>query len=102
MNMKERCRNPNKAAYKYYGARGIRFCERWESFENFLADMGPRPSAQYVLDRIDVDGNYQPSNCQWIEKEKSQANRRPFGRRVQDDWLRERGLAPVAEWLRLD
>ena len=102
MNMKERCRNPNKAAYKYYGARGIIFCERWESFENFLADMGPRPSPQHVLDRIEVNGNYEPTNCRWLSKEKSAGNRRPFGRRHQDQWLMQHGLAPQAAWLRLE
>jgi hypothetical protein len=82
MNMKQRCGNPKDIRYKWYGARGIAVCERWKSFVNFLADMGRRPSSDYVLDRINVNGNYEPNNCRWLSKEKSSGNRRPFGRHV--------------------
>jgi hypothetical protein len=62
--MRDRCRNPNATGYHNYGGRGIGFCDRWEKFDNFLADMGERPPHS-SLDRIDVDGNYEPSNCRW-------------------------------------
>lgn len=73
--MKRRCNNPNHRHYKYYGGRGIRVCERWlHSYENFLADVGRKPSPQHSLDRYpDPDGNYQPSNVRWATR-KQQSN----------------------------
>src|SRR5262245_34099637 len=54
-HMRQRCNNPNNDTYKYYGGRGIKVCERWSSFENFLADMGPKPSPELTLERINND-----------------------------------------------
>jgi len=73
--MLQRCSNKNARAYKYYGARGIKACPRWFRFENFLADMGERPPGK-TLDRINNDGNYEPSNCRWATPKEQQANRR--------------------------
>lgn len=73
--MKSRCNNPNYTHFKYYGARGITYCERWESYENFMEDMGERPKG-YTLDRIDSEGNYTPSNCKWSTRENQADNRR--------------------------
>lgn len=66
LGMINRTTNENSAGYSEYGGRGISMCERWRnSFEAFLDDMGPRPSSRHSLDRINVDGNYEPGNCRW-------------------------------------
>ena len=73
-----RCNNPNHWGYPDYGGRGIKVCLRWsESFSNFLADMGPKPSPKHSIDRYpNREGNYEPNNCRWATAKEQVRNRR--------------------------
>lgn len=74
--MRERCNRVQSTEFKRYGGRGIRVCERWNDFANFLADMGPRPSRRHSLDRYpNNDGHYEPDNCRWATSAEQQRNK---------------------------
>jgi hypothetical protein len=74
--IRKRCTNPNAKEFKFYGGRGISMCNRWQRYENFLADMGEAPK-DHSIDRIDVNGNYEPKNCRWADKKTQMNNMRP-------------------------
>jgi hypothetical protein len=92
--MRKRCSVPTHPYYYIYGGRGIKVCERWEhSFEAFINDMGERPSSKHSIDRIDVNGDYEPRNCRWATAAEQTRNSRRNVRvsidgetRVVEDW----------------
>lgn len=85
--MRTRCNNPNFWAYKYYGGRGIRVCARWDSYANFVFDMGEPPSG-LTLDRVDGNQDYSPDNCRWATRQEQSRNRR-------GSWL----TPHIAQWI---
>lgn len=75
ISLRKRCLNEKHASYPDYGGRGIKICDRWlESFQNFLDDMGTKPSAKHSIDRINVNGNYEPLNCKWATRTEQSRN----------------------------
>ena len=77
IHIKRRCNDPSYPTYHNYGGRGIMVCERWQrSVAAFASDMGKRPSKKHSVDRINNDGNYEPSNCRWATSRQQLANRR--------------------------
>lgn len=73
LSLRDRCLNPKSAAYPRYGGRGITVCKRWDSFENFYADVGEPPTPKHTLDRINNDKGYSPNNVRWATR-KEQSN----------------------------
>ncbi len=74
LRMKQRCNDPNCERYPRYGGRGIKICSRWQVFENFFQDMGPKPSPIYSIERVNNDGDYDPSNCKWATRDEQYSN----------------------------
>lgn len=107
--MRERCLSTACKDYGNYGGRGIVICDRWlEAFDNFLSDMGPRPSAKHSIERLDVDGPYAPDNCVWATKSAQANNTRASAfvtidgrKQTVSQWLRELGVARTTYYRRL-
>jgi hypothetical protein len=99
--IKRRCKPGNEKRHPYYAGRGIKVCERWQVFENFLEDMGRAPTQKHSLDRIDGDGDYEPENCRWVTHE-AQCNNRRNNRlttingetKTRTQWARVYGISP--------
>lgn len=105
--MKSRCNNPSLPEYKNYGGRGIKVCERWDSYDNFLADMGERPKG-HSIDRIYVNGDYTKENCRWATDREQKLNTRrtkilsAFGKSMtMKEWSEVTGLPYSTIALRL-
>lgn len=105
-----RCSSPTAYGYEDYGGRGIAVCERWRnSYEEFLADMGRRPTLKHTLDRKDSNGNYGPDNCRWATRREQARNRRS-GRMIEyqgvtlclAEWAEKKNLIPEVLKGRLD
>ncbi len=92
--MIQRCFNPNCRSYYLYGRRGIKVCEEWRSsFETFLKDVGPKPSPSHSIDRIDVNGNYEPKNVKWSTRKEQARNKRDTR------WITHNGVTKcLSEW----
>lgn len=83
--MKRRCDYPKGNRWIHYGGRGIKVCDRWlNSYENFLNDMGRKPTPKHSIDRINPDGNYEPSNCRWATAKEQSKNQRRWKEKYQD------------------
>lgn len=107
-SMKARCTDPGVRYYEKYGGRGIKVCERWLNYENFLSDMGRKPSKAHSLDRVDNDGDYTPENCRWATKSEQTRNRSTsvwieFNGKSQlmGDWAAELGISYSVLYMRV-
>lgn len=94
--MLERCRNPKKDSWAHYGGRGIKVCDRWQDFSAFIEDMGEKPAPEYSLDRIDPNGDYEPSNCRWATWTEQARNQRESVSATVDGEKK-----PLKEWAEL-
>lgn len=97
-NMKARCLNPNNTHFHNYGGRGIKICDRWlNDFEAFRDDMGNAPSPKHSIDRIDVDGDYEPENCRWATQKEQMRNCRTNRSVIRSDGRRFGSIMEAAE-----
>lgn len=97
-NMKTRCTNPDSSKYETYGGRGIKVCDRWMTFANFLADVGERPSKEHTLDRYpNRDGDYEPGNVRWALQKDQCRNRRSSRPVLRSDGAQFPSMADAAE-----
>lgn len=103
--MRQRCTNPKNQDWEHYGGRGIRVCERWENFDNFLADMGKKPRGKSI-DRRDTDGDYEPGNCLWATQREQCRNKRNNRviewrgqKRTMTEWAELSGRKHATQWL---
>lgn len=106
--MKMRCENPKNKDFKHYGGRGIKICERWRDPKSFYEDMLPSWRVGLSLDRINVNGNYEPNNCAWVTQKQQTRNKRtnvmldtPWGRICATDAAERIGISPSAFYERL-
>ena len=96
--MRRRCQDPNDRDYQDYGGRGISVCDRWSSYENFIADMGRKPSKWHSIDRYpDNDGNYEPGNCRWATASQQRRNTRINRKILRSDGILFGSIAEAAE-----
>lgn len=116
LSMRRRCEDPKATRYSNYGGRGICVCVRWQTFENFIADMGSRPSSKegarrssYSIERINNDGNYEPNNCVWATHAQQGTNKRTtrfitIGDRTMTltEWSKASGVPITTIWNRLN
>lgn len=107
-NMHLRVKDSKNPGFKNYGGRGIKICQRWEKFENFLEDMGPRPTAKHSIDRVDNNKDYCPENCRWATRSEQNRNTRQnhylsYGGETKclADWCNSLGLSKSAVGQRL-
>jgi len=107
-HMNQRCNNPNNQNYSYYGDRGITVCKQWRKFENFLKDMGKRPSNKHSLDRINNNDGYYKENCQWATKQQQNQNKcnniyETYRKKTQllTEWAKEYNIPYHTLWDRL-
>ena len=107
VEMRNRCSNPKNPAWSYYGGRGIRVCTRWEHYDLFLVDIGPRPKG-FTIERINNDGNYEPGNCKWASRAEQSCNTRQNHRLEHNGktqgitaWAREYEIADTTVLARL-
>lgn len=95
-SMKSRCSDSKVQCWDHYGGRGIKVCDEWRTYEQFLADMGRRPSPKHSLERVDNDGDYAPGNCRWANRIEQARNKRS------NRLLKHNGqVRCVAEWCEL-